>query len=123
MSFHRQGMPLLGTPNIRAADEKRKLGFYFISEANRKAFFSETENSQKEKITWLPEFDGNCAYAIALGFEIKGDFNHFEIHDGKLYWFYNLTSRRRWLQKRDSFLSAGTSAWEQKLEAEKNQRR
>ncbi|WP_375323708.1 YHS domain-containing (seleno)protein [Flagellimonas sp. GZD32] len=55
--------------------------------------FSSKDNLEKFKMnseTYLPQFGGYCAYAVAVsGKKVNINPETFEIRDGKLYLFYN----------------------------------
>ncbi len=57
--------------------------FYFSNSDNREAF-------QKDPESYLPQFGGHCAFAMAMkGAKAPTDPETFKLRDGKLYLFYN----------------------------------
>ena len=63
--------------------EYQDIKYKFISKENLNKFLATPEK-------FLPEYGGWCAYAMALnGSKVKINPKSFQIHDGKLYLFYN----------------------------------
>ena len=58
------------------------VAYYFASKASADAFSA-------DPASYLPQFGGFCAYAVALGRKFDGDPQFADIVDGKLYLFVN----------------------------------
>ncbi len=56
--------------------------FYFVSEANRRAFMGAPEK-------YAPQFGGYCAYGTAQGYKVSTQPDAFAIVNDKLYLNYN----------------------------------
>lgn len=69
--------------SIEHSLEHNGSSYYFISEDNKEAF-------QKNPSSYLPQFDGYCAFAVAkMNKKVPVNPTTFRIDDGKLYLFYN----------------------------------
>ncbi|WP_366524157.1 YHS domain-containing (seleno)protein [Henriciella sp.] len=69
----------------------------------------ETFRADPEK--YAPQFGGYCAWAVAQGDTAKGDPDHWQIVDGKLYLNYNKKIQERWELNRAQFIEQGNTNW------------
>lgn len=78
--------------------------YEFASEAHRKLFAATPEK-------YLPQFNGFCAYGVAVGHKADIDPAAFTIVDGKLYLNYSLKVRDTWSQDIPGYLQKAQTAW------------
>ncbi len=71
-----QEAPLAGNASITA--EYNGARFAFATEANRDRFLA-------DPATFVPQYDGHCAYGVAQGGKVPGNPTLWRIVDGKLY--------------------------------------
>ena len=90
VSYFAGGAPVKGTGAITAEFHGEQ--YSFTSTGNRDAFLASPE-------TYLPQYAGNCAYAVSLGKLVPGDPQVFKVVDGKLY--LNVTRRAATLWEQD----------------------
>lgn len=76
----------------------------FANEANRAAFV-------EDPTSYLPQYGGYCAYAIALGSTQRIDPDAWHITDGKLYLNYSKRIARKWLRERDDYIAQADQNW------------
>ncbi|MFT7546136.1 MAG: hypothetical protein ACI8YO_002927 [Gammaproteobacteria bacterium] len=108
VSYHQFDKPLKGSKDF--SFEYNTLKFRFISEENLLLFKSDPTK-------YLPQYGGSCAYGIALGGKhFWGNPKSYEIHNGKLYFFY----KRSFLDYKKKWLNKGTDSL--RLKADENWR-
>ncbi len=78
--------------------------WFFLNQENQKAF-----EAQPEK--YEPQYGGYCAYAVSQGQTAKGDPLHWEIHEGKLYFNYNESIHKKWLNDKQKFINQSIKNW------------
>lgn len=71
-----QAQPLPGNASITA--EYNGAQFAFATKANRDRFLA-------DPATYVPQYDGHCAYGVAKGGKVPGNPTLWRIVDGKLY--------------------------------------
>lgn len=78
--------------------------FAFASEENREKFLSDPTK-------YAPQYDGHCAYGVAVGAKVPANPHLWRIVDDKLY--LNITKRvvRRWERDVDGYISDAATAW------------
>ena len=88
----------------RFTAEWRGAKYYFASEFNRLAFLSDPQS-------YVPEFDGYCAYSAAFG--KKRDVNPaiWAQYKGQIYLFNNRYIRNLWWDDRDQYIADGEAKW------------
>lgn len=82
------------------------LAWHFSSEENRDKFIADPGS-------YLPQYGGHCAYAVANGYLAFGDPQAWSIRDGKLYLNYNKSIRSAWLADVDNYLRLSENNWPQ----------
>ena len=60
---------------------------------------------------YTPEYGGHCAYAAAKNALAYGDPKQWTIHQGKLYFNYNLGVRQKWQSKAGDYIAKGDRNW------------
>lgn len=76
----------------------------FASAAHRDAFLADPAR-------YTPHYGGHCAYGVAQGYLVRGDPKAWSIHEGALYFNYNIPIRERWLSRRDGYIKESERAW------------
>lgn len=80
-----------------------------FSSAEHLALFK--ENPEK----YAPQYGGYCAYAVSQNTTAGIEPDLFTIHQGKLYLNYNRSINRKWLEKRDQYITDADNNWPQLL--------
>lgn len=78
--------------------------FAFASEKNRKTFL---QNPAK----FAPQYDGHCAYGVAVNNKVPGNPNLWRIVDGKLYLNITKTIADRWVKDIPGNLARSEVIW------------
>lgn len=89
-----------GVPQKGAKDFKTKwngANWYFISEANLKAF-------ESEPTKYAPQYGGYCAWAAAHGTLAKGDPKVYTLKDGKVYLNFDKSIDALWSPRKDELI-------------------
>ena len=76
----------------------------FASEANRDLFAINPES-------FLPEFGGYCAWAVAHDKLARGNPEHWTLVDGKLYFNFNDRTDRLWAENRSAWIAKAERYW------------
>ena len=76
----------------------------FSSSSNRDAFAADPAR-------YAPHYGGHCAYGVAQGYLVFGDPKAWSVHDGVLYFNYNIPTRDRWLSRRGQYIAESERAW------------
>ena len=84
--------------------------YAFASAANRDRFLA-------APTSYVPQFDGHCAWAAGQGYKAPGSPNVWRIVDGKLYLNYSREVGRRWADGTPAQIKAGDANW-RRLDAE-----
>ncbi|HAV14197.1 MAG TPA: YHS domain protein, partial [Opitutae bacterium] len=80
--------------------------YLFSSEANKAAFES---NPAK----YLPEFNGYCAYGVALGKKFNTDPSIYEIVGGKLYLNLDGNIQKKWSEDKAANIHKAHANWKE----------
>ena len=59
-----------------------------------------------------PKFGGFCAFGVTYGQRMKPDMNAWEIHDGRLYLYYDPPTRTEWSESRETNEKAASEEWQ-----------
>lgn len=102
LSYFIGGRPGLGS--MRHEYEWRGVSWRFSNAANRHAF-------RRNPKVYAPRFGGHGAMAMAQGHANAGNPTIWLIHKSRLYLFYSLAARRKWLLAPKSTISRATSNW------------
>lgn len=102
VAYFTEGQPVKGSKEFSTRYEGAE--FRFASAENLAMF---EENPEK----YAPQFGGYCAWAVAEGKTAKGDPDHWQIVDGKLYLNYNEKIQDRWEQNRVAYIEKGNTNW------------
>ena len=78
--------------------------YHFVTAANRDRFVAEPE-------TYLPQYGGYCAWAVAQGKLAAGDPTVSKVVDGKLYLNVNRSIAARWEQDIPGFIRSADANW------------
>lgn len=102
VAFFTSGQAVKGADSL--AVEFAGQTWRFASASHRKLF-------QENPESYLPQFDGFCAYAAGNNYVYEADPEAWTIVDGKLYFNYSLDIRKMWTANRDSLIAAGHKNW------------
>ena len=80
------------------------VAYYFASQQSADEFAA-------DPVSYLPQFGGFCAYAVAKGRKFDGDPQFADIVDGKLYVFVNATIFAEYLQDPQKWITAAHKMW------------
>jgi len=76
--------------------------------------FSSPENlrqfSQSPE-AYMPQYDGNCALAMAFGKHVKSSPTAWKVVKGKLYMLSNSGAVAKWQKKTDKFIAKADAKW------------
>ncbi|WP_305036049.1 YHS domain-containing (seleno)protein [Poseidonocella sp. HB161398] len=78
--------------------------FAFASEENRDRFLADPE-------AFAPQFDGHCAYGVAVGGKVPGSPELWRIVDGKLYLNISRRVARTWEEDIPGYLEKASEEW------------
>jgi YHS domain-containing protein len=78
--------------------------YYFASQLSAKIFATDPES-------YLPQYGGFCAYAVAFGRKFDGDPRFADIVDGKLYLFVNGEIFEKYLANKEQILADAKKNW------------
>ncbi len=76
--------------------------------------FKSKENLELFKKTpekYAPQYDANCAWAVAHNYTAPVDPKAWEIVNGKLYLNYNMEVRAKWLEKKIENIASADKNW------------
>ena len=99
------GKPTKGKQSITA--DHGGATYRFAKETHRDLFLADPES-------YLPDFGGWCAYAMAEGKKVEVDPKRFEVHEGRLFLFYRdwfTDTLKPWQKDRDVLLPRADAAW------------
>lgn len=102
VAYFTDGMPVKGDPAITATYDGAE--WRFASAANRDTFLANPAR-------YAPQFGGYCAWAVSEGYTAKGDPEHWQIVDGKLYLNYNGRIHRRWQRDIPDHIARANANW------------
>ncbi|MEQ8558622.1 MAG: YHS domain-containing (seleno)protein [Henriciella sp.] len=102
VAYFTEGEPVEGKKEFSMQYEGAE--WRFSSAENLETFRAEPEK-------YAPQFGGYCAWAVAQGDTAKGDPDHWQIVDGKLYLNYNKKIQERWELNRAQFIEQGNTNW------------
>ncbi|MFZ4121848.1 MAG: YHS domain-containing (seleno)protein [Caulobacterales bacterium] len=94
--------PTPGNPDFKVEHAGRT--YLFANKANKDAFAAQPDR-------YLPQFGGQCAFALASGQNIKGDPHHFKVVDGKLYFNLNADIHAKWERNLETFIRRADEHW------------
>lgn len=80
------------------------VAYYFASPITAERF-------QADPDSYLPQYGGFCAYAIALGRKLDGDPRFADIVDGRLYLFVNAAVFEKYLADKENTLRTAEEKW------------
>ncbi len=78
--------------------------WFFSSSSNLKKFQNDPER-------FAPQYDGQCAFAVAHGSSAPGSPNQWTVHRGKLYFNLNAGIKRQWLSNKQRFIDQADDNW------------
>ena len=79
--------------------------YYFVSEANMKAF-------KADPAKFAPEHGGFCSYGVSVGKKFDGDPNQFLVQNGRLFVFLNAATRSAFLEDAQATEVTADQQWE-----------
>ncbi len=102
VSYHQDGGPIRGSGFQKA--EHAGITYLFANEANKAAF-------EANPTKYLPEFNGYCAYGVALGQKFNTDPTVYELVDGKLYLNLNGEIQQKWSEDKAGNIKKAHTNW------------
>ena len=96
------GKAVEGTKEFAAEHEGKT--YYFVNADAMKAFQAEPEK-------FLPEYDGYCAYGMALGKKFESDPTVFSVIDGKLYLNKDESIGKKFNKEPKKLISQADTEW------------
>ena len=82
---------------------------------NSRWLFSSKENMElfkKKPAEYMPQFNGNCAFALSRNDYIDGNHGSWTIFDDKLYLTYNLDIKNAWIQDKENYIAKADRNWQ-----------
>ena len=92
-----------GTKEFQSTYEGKT--YYFVSDATKKMF-------EAEPTKWLPQFDGYCAFGVALGKKFETDPTVFTVVGGKVYLNKNKSIGEKFVQDQDKLIMDAHKNWD-----------
>lgn len=111
VSYFRGSRPVKGLPALSLDYEGKTL--LFSSEQNKQDFL-------KSPNTYMPAYNGYCAYGMVYGMKSKIDPLQYDIVDGRLYLQLDRGTKRRWNRRINRYIKKSDKAW-QKIEIANNE--
>lgn len=102
VSYHTQGKPVRGNPDLIARHDG--VIYYFVSEEHRAMFV-------REPARYAPQYGGFCASGAAYGVKLGSDPTEFRIRDGRLYIFGDVLGREYWLMDPQWHIVKADALW------------
>lgn len=102
IAYRTHGKPVKGSKDFTV--EWKGATWRFVSAENRDRF-------KASPTAYAPQYGGHCAWAVAQGYTAKGDPNHWNIVDGRLYLNFNGEIKQRWEQDIPGHIAAGDKNW------------
>ena len=87
---------------------------HYLSHNGKLYSFSSAENLKQFKqdpAAYLPQYEGNCALAMAFGKHVKSDPTTWKIVEGKLYMLSNSGAVAKWEKKTAKFIAKADAKW------------
>ena len=117
VSFWNQTQNPVGKKQPKAVPGKKSITadyngakWAFASEANRDKF-------KADPAKYAPQFDGHCAYGVAVGGKVPGNPNLWRIVDKKLYLNITPVVVGFWEKDIPGFIKKGNNNWSKKLKS------
>jgi YHS domain-containing protein len=102
VAYFRDGGPRLGNPEF----ELRRGGTTWrFASAEHKALF------EADPERYLPAYGGFCAYGTSRGYLVKIEPEAWSIVDGRLYLNYDLSVRKTWLGRTNTYIARAEGNW------------
>ncbi len=100
--------PIKGDPQFSATVANGT--YIFASQDNLDKFLAEPSK-------YSPQYGGHCAYALgSRGFFVNGDPEAWHVtEDGKLYFNLKTSIQKKWLKKRDEYITTADPRWTEKF--------
>ncbi|MGJ8638958.1 MAG: YHS domain-containing (seleno)protein [Opitutaceae bacterium] len=102
VSYHQDSGPVRGTGF--QATKHEGVTYLFTSETNKETFEANPEK-------FLPEFNGYCAFGVALGKKFNTDPAIYEIVDGKLYLNLDGDIQKKWAADKAANIQKAHANW------------
>jgi YHS domain-containing protein len=102
VAYFTENRPVQGVKEIML--EYKGSMFLFASSANRDKFKASPES-------YMPQFNGYCAYGAAGGYKAKIDPRAFSVVDGKLYLNYNAAVKTMWNKDVGGYIDKAEKLW------------
>lgn len=102
VSYQQDSGPTRGTGFQKA--EHEGVTYLFATEANKAAFEANPDK-------YLPEFNGYCAYGVAVGQKFNTDPTVYEFVDGKLYLNLDGDIQKKWSEDKAGNIQKAHTNW------------
>jgi len=102
VAYFTESKPVKGSKKFQF--EYKGADWYFKSQENLDLFKADPDK-------YAPQYGGYCAYAVGINQTAKGDPDHWDIVDGKLYLNYDANTRRLWKEKPDFYIEEAKTYW------------
>lgn len=102
VSYHQDDGPVRGSGFQKA--EHGGITYLFANETNKAAFEAKPKK-------FLPEFNGYCAYGVAVGQKFNTDPTIYELVDGKLYLNLNADIQKKWSEDKAANIQKAHTNW------------
>jgi len=96
------GKPMKGQKRFTA--EYKGAEWRFSTQANLDLFQTNPE-------VFIPQYGGDCAWAVAHGKLAKGSPKHWLVEDGRLYLNFNGRIQKQWRADQDDFVRRANERW------------
>lgn len=113
MSYFSDTGPKEGRPKHQL--EYKEYTLIFSSEENLQAFKADPDS-------YMPAYNGNCAYGMVYGMKSKVDPLQYDIVDGRLYLQLDGGTKKRWNRRVSKNIRKGDRIWK-KLTSPESERR
>ena len=102
ITFFEVSGPKQGSESINA--KYKDSIFLFSSEDHKNEFLKNPEK-------FSPKYNGFCAFGLAGGYKAKTEPEAYSVVNGNLYFNYDLSVQKKWLQNRDSSIEKADANW------------
>lgn len=102
ITFFEASGPKQGSESISA--KYKDSIFLFSSEDHKKEFLKNPEK-------FSPKYNGFCAFGLAGGYKAKTEPEAYSVVNGELYFNYDISVQKKWLQNRNSFIEKANANW------------
>ncbi len=102
VAYFTEGRPVEGESKFATTYKGTK--WLFSSQKNLDLFKANPDK-------YAPQYGGYCAWAVSQGYTAKGDPQHWEIFEGRLYLNFNASIQERWSGNKAELVSKADRLW------------